>query len=483
MNGNGKDISSNVIWRLLERFSAKGVTFVVSIILARLLEPSLYGTIALVSVFTTILDVFIDSGLGNALIQKKDADDLDFSSVFYFNVLMCLVLYFAMFFTAPLISNFYEKPELTPIVRVMSLTLIISGVKNIIHAYISREMMFKKFFKVTLTGTIISAVIGIIMAYNGCGVWALVAQPIANSTIDTVMLWFSVDWWPKLLFSWARLKGLLSYGWKLLAAKLVNVSYENLRDLLIGKFYTPAELAFYNKGSSFPVMIVPNITASVDGVLFPAMAAQQDDKARIKEMVKKSIQISSFLIMPMMTGMIACGRPMIRLLLTEKWLPCLPYLYMFCAVYAFWSFSIANLNAIRALGYSDIMLKIEIIEKVFSLSLLAITFRFGVFWIGISYMAGELFSAAMCAVPNGRLIGYGLVRQIIDIAPILLTSTAMGIITYSIQLLGLSDLLTLVIQVPLGIILYLGLAYCFKLYGFTYFLNFFKTKAIRKKEK
>lgn len=479
----GKDITSNVIWRLMERFSAKGVTFVVSIILARLLDPSLYGTIALVNVFTTVLDVFIDSGLGNALIQKKDADDLDFSSVLYFNVFMCLILYIVMFFAAPLIADFYEESELIPIVRVMSLTLIISGVKNIIHAYVSREMMFKKFFKVTLTGTVVSAVVGIIMAYNGYGVWALVVQPLVNSAIDTVLLWFSVDWRPKLLFSWARLQGLLSYGWKLLAGKLVNTTYEKLRDLLIGKFYTPADLAFYNKGSSFPVMIVPNITASVDGVLFPAMAAHQDDKARIKEMAKKSIQISSFLIMPMMTGMIACGRPMIRLLLTEKWLPCLPYLYMFCTVYAFWSFSIANLNVIRALGYSGIILKLEIIERIFSLILLAIAFKNGVFWIGISYMVGELFSAAMCAVPNRRLVGYGLVRQFMDIFPILFASIAMGIIIYPIQLLGLSDFLTLVIQVPMGIILYLILAYSFKLYGFTYFFNLFRNKVIMGKGK
>ena len=353
MNSDKKNISSNIMWRFMEKFSAKFVTFFVSIILARLLEPSAYGTVALITVFTTILEVFVDSGLGNALIQKKDADDLDFSSVFFFNIAMCTVLYLLMFFAAPLIAEFYDIPELVPIVRVQSITILISGVKNIQYAYVSREMIFRKFFFATLFGTIVSAIVGLAMAAAGFGVWALVAQPLVNYTIDTIVLWITVQWRPKLIFSWTRLKGLLSYGWKLLIAKLVNTTYMKMRDLLIGKIYSTSDLAFFNKGDTFPAVIVPNITASVDAVMFPAMAKEQDNKTRVRELVKKSIHTSSYLVIPMMTGLIACANPLIRVLLTEKWLPCVPFLYMFCVVYAFWPFSIANLNAIKALGYSE----------------------------------------------------------------------------------------------------------------------------------
>lgn len=480
MNSDKKNISSNIMWRFMEKFSAKFVTFFVSIILARLLEPSAYGTVALITVFTTILEVFVDSGLGNALIQKKDADDLDFSSVFFFNIAMCAVLYLLMFFAAPLIAEFYDIPELVPIVRVQSITILISGVKNIQYAYVSREMIFRKFFFATLFGTIVSAIVGLAMAAAGFGVWALVAQPLVNYTIDTIVLWITVQWRPKLIFSWTRLKGLLSYGWKLLIAKLVNTTYMKMRDLLIGKIYSTSDLAFFNKGDTFPAVIVPNITASVDAVMFPAMAKEQDNKTRVRELVKKSIHTSSYLVIPMMTGLIACANPLIRVLLTEKWLPCVPFLYMFCVVYAFWPFSIANLNAIKALGHSEKVLKLEVIEKVFSIGLLIITLKMGVIWIGISYMVGELFSTILCAIPNRKLIGYGFIQQFIDLIPLLFASIVMGGIAYSIQFLELSDILTLVIQVIVGILVYLILSWLLKLQGFIYFYSIFKTKILKR---
>lgn len=480
LNQENSSITSNVVWRLMEKFSAKCVTFIVSIILARLLDPSAYGTVALVTVFTIILEVFVDSGLGNALIQKKDADDLDFSSVFFFNVAMCLALYAIMFIAAPTIASFYAVPELTPIVRVQSLTIVISGVKNIQYAYVSRKMIFKKFFFATLLGTVVSAIVGLTMAYCGFGVWALVVQPLVNYTIDTIVLWLTVPWKPKLKFSWRRLKGLLSYGWKLLVAKLLNTTYIKVRDLLIGKIYSTSDLAFYNKGDTFPSVIVPNITASVDAVIFPAMAKEQENKERVKELVKKSIHISSYLVMPMMAGLIACGVPLIRVLLTEKWTPCVPYLYMFCIVYAFWPFSIANLNAIRSLGHSEMILKIEVIEKIFSIALLVITIKMGVFWIGISYMVGELFSTVLCAVPNRKFLGYGFLKQFVDLIPLMFVSIVMGVVTYLIQFLGLPDILTLCIQIPVGIILYLVLSYLFKLQGFLYFFNILKKRILKK---
>ena len=473
---SGSSIASNTIWRLAEKFGAKIVTFVVSIVLARVLDPEVYGTVALVTVFIAIFDVFIDSGLGTALIQKKDADDLDFSSVFYFNVLMCVALYFVMFFAAPFIANFYGIPELIPIVRVQSLILIISGLKNIQYAYISKNMMFKKFFWATLFGTVVSAIVGLYMAYRGFGVWAIIAQTLANYTIDTIVLWLAVDWRPKALFSWARLKVLLSYGWKLLAAKLLNTGYSKLRDLLIGKIYTTADLAFYDKGSAFPYILVPNITTSIDGVIFPVMAKEQDDKEQIKNLTKKSMQVSSFIVMPMMVGLIACGKPLIDFLLTSKWLPSVPYLVMFCIIYCFWPLQIANLNAIRALGRSDTFLKLEIIEKVFSITLLLLTMKISVFALAISYMVGELFTAYIVMIPCKKLINYGPLKQIIDLLPIIIISLIMGVAVYSIQFLNLGSAITLLIQVPLGVIIYLLASKICKLYGYTFIMNQIKLR-------
>ena len=258
-----KNIVSNFIWRFAERCGAQLVSFVVSIVLARILAPEDYGTIALVTVFTAILQVFVDSGLGTALIQKKDADDLDFSSVFYFNFSICLVLYAVMFIVAPYIAIFYEDMTLTSVIRVLSLTIVISGVKGIQQAYVSRNMLFKRFFFSTIGGTIFSAFLGIGLAFSGCGVWALVAQQLSNTMIDTLILWITVKWKPKKEFSWKRLRTLFSYGWKLLVSSLLDTVYNNLRNLIIGKMYSSADLAYYNQGDKFPKIIVTNINITV----------------------------------------------------------------------------------------------------------------------------------------------------------------------------------------------------------------------------
>ena len=282
---NRKNITKNFFWRFAERCGAQGIAFVVSIVLARLLAPEAYGIIALVTVFTNILNVFVDSGMGNALIQRKNADDTDFSTVFFFNMLLCTVLYMGMFVAAPWIAAFYKDPELTGVIRVLSLTLIISGVKNVQQAYVSRTMQFKKFFFSTLGGTIGSAVIGIAMAYAGFGVWALVAQQIFNQAVDTIILWITVKWRPKLKFSFKRLKKLFAYGWKLLVSSLLDTVYNNIRQVIIGKVYSSADLAYYNKGKHLPYLVITNVNVAIDSVLFPAISSKQDEIDRVKAMI------------------------------------------------------------------------------------------------------------------------------------------------------------------------------------------------------
>lgn len=483
MSSKNKRVLSNFLWRFAERCGAQGVSFVVSVVLARLLAPEVYGTIALVTVFTAILNVFVDSGLGSALVQKKDADDLDFSSVFYFNVAVCCLLYLGMFLAAPFIAEFYNRLELTQVIRVLSLTLVISGVKNVQQAYVSRTMQFKRFFFATLGGTVGAAVIGIVMAYCGFGVWALVIQQIFNATVDTVILWITVRWRPKRMFSRKRLKGLFCYGWKLLVSALLDTVYGNLRQLIIGKMYSSADLAQYNRGRQFPDVIVANINSSIDSVLLPTMARVQEDATQVKGMTRRAMKTSTYIMAPLMMGLAFCAQPVVRLVLTEKWLPCVPFLQIFCITYMFYPVHTANLNAIKAMGRSDLFLKLEIVKKVVGLVLLVSTMWFGVMAMAYSLLVSTLTSMVINSWPNKRLLRYSYLEQMKDILPGILLAVLMGCCVYPIQWLGLPDIVTLLLQVPLGALIYIGASAVLHLESYEYLMDMvrpFLKKVLRK---
>lgn len=463
----------NFIWRFAERCGAQLVTFIVSIVLARLLAPEDYGTIALVTVFTTILQVFVDSGLGTALIQKKDADDLDFSSVFYFNFFVCIVLYIGTFLAAPIIAGFYGDNSLIPIIRVISLTIVISGVKGIQQSYVSRNMLFKRFFFATLGGTIFSAFLGIGLAYAGFGVWAIVAQQLSNTAIDTLILWITVKWRPKRMFSWNRLKGLLSFGWKLLVSSLLDTVYNNLRNLIIGKFYSSADLAYYNQGDKFPKIIVTNINSSIDSVLLPTLANEQEHIDRVKSMTRRAIKTSTFIMAPLMMGLAFCATSIVKIVLTDKWLPCVPYLQIFCVTYMFWPIHTANLNAINAMGRSDYFLKLEIAKKAIGLILLLSTMRFGVMVMAYSLLISSITSQIINSWPNKKLLGYGYFEQLRDILPSVLIALFMGGCVNLVNVLGFSDFLMILVQVPLGAFIYVGLSALFHLEAYAYLKSVF----------
>lgn len=471
---DNKSVFSNFIWRFAERSGAQLVTFVVSIVLARLLMPDDYGTVALVTVFTTIMQVFVDSGLGTALIQKKDADDLDFSSVFYFNFAVCIILYLIMFFAAPHIAVFYKMPELTPVVRVISLTIIISGIKGVQQSFVSRNMLFKRFFYATLGGTIFSAFLGIAMAYAGFGVWAIVAQQLSNTAIDTLILWITVKWRPKLMFSWKRLKGLLGFGWKMLCSALLDTVYNNLRSLLIGKVYSSADLAYYNEGKKFPNLIVTNINTSIDSVLLPAMSKEQDDKDRVKNMTRRSIMVSCYIMAPLMIGLACCASNIVILVLTEKWLPCVFFLQIFCITYMFYPIHTANLNAIKAMGRSDLFLKLEIWKKVIGLILLLATLFISVKAMAYSLLISTLTSMIINSWPNKKLLDYSFLEQMKDILPSILLAVGMGVSVYLMGVLNLQTLPLLLIQVVCGGLIYVAGSAIFKLEPFLYLIGIIK---------
>lgn len=470
-----KSVIGNFIWRFAERCGAQLVTFIVSIVLARILDPKDYGTIALVTVFTTILQVFVDSGLGTALIQKKNADDLDFSSVFYFNFIVCIILYVGMFIAAPYIALFYKDTTLTPVIRVISLTIVISGVKGIQQAYVSKNMLFKRFFFSTIGGTIFSAVLGIAMAYMGYGVWALVAQQLSNTAIDTLILWLTVKWRPKKMFSYERLKDLFSFGWKLLISSLLDTAYNNLRNLIIGKLYSSSDLAFYNQGEKFPKVIVMNINASIDSVLLPTMSIEQDNPERIKQMTRRAIKTSTYVMAPLMMGLAFCAEPIVRLVLTDKWIFCIPFLRIFCITYMFWPVHTANLNAINAMGRSDWFLRLEIIKKIVGLAILLSTMWFGVMAMAYSLLLSSVLSQIINSWPNRKLLKYGYLEQVRDFAPGILLAVLMGICVHFVEYMSLPMIVTLVIQIVLGAIIYIVGSAILKLEEFQYLLEMIKS--------
>lgn len=470
-----KKILSNFIWRFLERCGAQLVQFLVSIVLARILMPKEYGTVALLTAFITILTVFIDSGLSNALIQKKDADDKDFSTVFYVNMLFCVIIYLLLFFAAPFIADVYSNPDMTAYIRVIGITLIIAGVKNVQTAYVSRNLIFKRFFFATLGGTIGAGVVGIIMAYNGFGVWALIAQSIFNNAVDTLILWLTVKWRPKKMFSFTRFKGLFSYGWKLLVSSLIETVYNNIRTLVIGGKYSKKDLAFYDRGNQFPFVIVNNINTSIDSVLLPAMSNVQNDKAHVKAMTRRAIKTSTYLIAPLLMGLAFTATPLIRLVLTEKWLPAVFFIRIFCITYMFYPIHTANLNAIKAMGRSDMFLKLEIIKKILGVSVLLATF-----WISVEAMAYSLLFTTLASMiinawPNRKLLNYSYLEQMKDIIPGILLAVFAGACVFPIEFIGLPDIVTLCIQVPLGAAIYIAGSKLFKMESFEYLLGVLKS--------
>lgn len=483
MNSNNmrEKVVSGLIWRFSERILAQLVTFVVTIVLARLLAPESYGAIAIVNIFIVLANIFVTGGFGNSLIQKKDSDDADFSTVFYVGILMGVILYVILFLSAPFIASFYEMDILCPVLRVMGLKLILAGVNSVQQAYVSKNMLFRRFFWATLGGTLGSAVVGISMAYMGFGVWALAAQYMFNSLIDTIILWFTVKWRPKLIFSFERLKGLFSYGWKILAASFVRNGYKEVRGLVIGKMYAPAALAHYDKGKSFPSMVITNIYVAIQSVIFPAMAKVQDNRIQLKAMTRRLVRIHSYTISPLLVGLALVAEPLIKLLLTEKWLLCVPYLQVFCVLMALEPIQTANLQAIKALGRSDVYLKLEIIKKSLGLLALIISARYGVWAIALGELLVEILAAGANIYPNKKLIGYSYCEQIKDLFNSFVPLVLMCAAVLSINLLHIGTFFELVLKVLAGAAAYILGSYILKNDSFMYICRLINIKKIIKR--
>lgn len=467
-------VISSLIWKFLERGGVQGIQFVLSIILARLVSPSDYGIIALILVFIQIANVFVQSGFNTALIQKKDSDDTDFSSIFYLSLFVAFICYLILFFTAPFIAKFYNQEILTSVIRVVSLTLFFGAINSVQSAYVAKKMQFKNFFYSSVIAVFVSGVVGICFAYIGFGVWALVIQHLVNNVLTVVVLLFTVSWRPKFLFSFIRIKNLFGFGWKLLCSGLLDTVFRNIYNLLVGKFYNSQVLGFYNRGSQFPQTITNSIDGAIQSVMLPTLSAKNDNIEELKRITRKSISMSAFVLMPSMFGLAAVAEPLVKVLLTDKWLPCVPFLQLSCISFVFYPIHNANLTAINSLGRSDVFLKLEIIKKIITIVNLFVTIPFGVYAMAIGQVIQSIISTFINAYPNKKLIGYSFSEQCIDLIPSFILSVVMAGIVWTINFISIVPWLLLIIQIIVGIIIYVVLAKLFKVEIFEYFINTIK---------
>lgn len=478
----GEKTLKGVMWKFAERISAQLVSTIVSIVLARLLLPEDYGLVAIVTILITICNIFVTSGFGNSLIQKKDADDVDFSSVLYVSIVLSIAFYALIFFIAPLMAEFYDNDLLTPVLRVMGLRIPIAAINSVQHAYVARKMIFKKFFWATLIGTIVSGGVGIYMAYSGYGVWALVAQYLINVLIDTLILGIVLKWLPKLVFSFSRLKDLLSYGWKLLVSGLMRAGCDEIRGLIIGKKYVPSDLAYFEQGKKYPQIVSTNITVSLNNVLLSAMSKVQDDRKKLKEITRKSVRLCSYVVFPLMIGLAAVADAFIEVLLTDKWLFTVPYLQIMCIAYIFQPIQMANVTAIQAMGRSDLYLKMDIIKNLISISAIIVSMWFGVIWIAVSQIFVYFTWSIINAFPNKKLLEYGYIEQISDVFCSIVISIIMGVAVYFIGWINIDKIVLLVLQVVSGIVIYVCLSLVTRHESFYYLINKMKSFSRKKKK-
>ena len=475
--------ASGFAYRFAERALARGISFVLQLLLARLLMPEEYGLIALVTVVITICDVFVTYGFGNALIVNKDSDQLDFSTCFYFCIFLAVIIYIGLFFASPLIAAYYRQEGLTPILRVMGFRIPLAAINSVQHAYVSKHLRFKKFFYATLIGTVISGVIAVVMAYLGCGVWALVEQYLGNAFIDTLCLWIIVGWRPTRQFSLSRLKAIYSYGWKILAIGLIDTVYSRLRSLVIGRRYSSSDLGYYNRGYSFPSFGMRLIEPTVNSVLFPTLSKCNDNPAHMRSITRRVLQISTFIISPIMIGLIVTAKPLVLVLLTKKWLPCVVYLQIGCIANLFRCQQFINNCVIKASGRAGLLLKLDILKKCIGLVLLIISMQFGVIWIAWSLVAFYFFSMVVNIAPNRKLLDYGYRQQCWDVLKNMIPAFIMGAAVYPISLLHFHNWIVLILQIAAGVCIYVGLSWITRNESFFYIMNYLKSQFQKWKNK
>lgn len=459
-----KKVYNGFIWKFLERVGVQGVQFVLQIILARILSPEHYGMLSIMIIFVNLANVFIQTGFNTALMQNKDVTEEDYSSVLWVTLGVSGVLYGVIFVTAPLIGEFYNMPDIVKPLRVLAIMLFPGALNSIQLARISRSLDFKKVFYSNFAAIVIAGVAGVAIAYAGGGVWALVAQSLLNTVVACVVMYFTSKLKLHFKCNLRRIKILFAFGWKLLVSGLLDTLYQDLSSLIVGKKYNSSTLAYYDRGKKFPQLIMMVVNGTVQSVMLPAMSAEQDDKTKVKQLTSTSLSLISFIVFPIMAGIAAVAEPLITILLTEKWLMAVPYMQVFCFVFALYPIHSCNVQAVSAIGRSDIFLKLEIMKKIFGVSILLISvFLFeSPLAIAVADVVASVIGWFINSYPNRKLINYSYKEQLGDFLPSLLISLVMFVAVLFVGKLELNVFLLLILQVFVGIVVYFVLSAIFK---------------------
>ncbi len=458
---------SGLFWSAIERFGQQGIQLVITIIIARILTPADYGLIGMLAIFIAVAQSFVDSGFGSALIQKQDASQTDFSTIFYFNIIISILFFFILFFSAPLIAKFYKQPILTIITRIMALNIIINSFGLIQNTILTKTINFKTLTKVSFLSIIFSGTIGIVMAYKGFGVWSLVFQTIGGNVIKNISLWVFNKWRPSIVFCYSSLKSLFFYGSKLLASGLLDQIFNNMYNLVIGKKYNAIDLGYYTQAQRIQSIPVISSLSILDRVTFPLYSTIQNDDIRLKNVYKRTIKCIVYINFPLMLGLLILAPILIKLFLTDKWLPATIYLQLFCLIGPIYALSAVNLNILKVKGRTDIFLYLEIVKKIIIAIAIIITLNMGVLKMVIGQVVANYFCFILNLYYSGKLLKYSIKDQFLDITPYAIITIAMGIIVYIfLHLTSFNPILGLIISSIIGSTSYFILSKLLKMEAF-----------------
>lgn len=467
---------SGLLWSSIERFSNQGVQFLFSIILARLLAPEDYGIVAMVVIFFAIAQTFVDSGFSNAIVRKKDRTESDLSTCFYFNIFVGLGFYILLFLCSPFIADFYDQPILSPIVKISGLTVLINSLCIVQQAQFTIRIDFKTQAKVTLTSTVISGILGILLAYLGYGVWALVWQGVIGSFIRMLLLWLFSKWRPRESFSKDSFHYLFGYGSKLLASGLLDTTYNNIYPIVIGKFYSPAQLGNFSRAQGWASLPSSNITYILQRVTFPVLTEIQDDDERLATNYRKLLRLSAFVVFPLMMLLAAVASPLVRVVITAKWDACVPYLQIICFSMMWYPIHAINLNLLQVKGRSDLFLRLEIIKKVIGVAVMCVTIPLGVTAMCFGMVFTSINALFINTYYTGKLIKVGYLTQMRDLLPIIFISLLVGACAYASTWLFSTEWIKLFVAVVIGGIIFLVLSKFFAKDEYIEVMNVIKRK-------
>ena len=458
-----KQTKVGLYWKFADQFSNYGVQFVVGIFMARMLSPDDYGITALPAVFMMVGGIFASAGFGQAMIRKVDLTEKDLSTAFYYSLIVGVIIYLLLYFTAPLIASFYNIPVLTPLLRVTALSFIYGPIGTPQQILLQRRLDFKTPTIVGVLARIISGVVGIYMAYHGYGVWALTISALIAGVSGQLIVMYFVRWYPKTGWSNESFKYLWGFGNKYMISQVLDTLYNNITPVIIGKFFSTADLGMYNRAQGYARMPSQNVHGVISNVTFPVLSKIQGDEEKLAHAYIKMLKVTGYVVFPMMFGLAALAKPLIIVMITEKWLPCVIMLQLICFSMMWWPIHAINLNLLLIKGRSDLFLRLEIIKKICGLLIMAASLPFGVVAFCAAGIGGSIIGLAINTYYTGKFINCGFWNQIRFLAPSLILSSIVFIACYSLTLFLGSNVLQIIIGIPLGIIIYLVGSIIFKL--------------------